>query len=187
MKIERLVDVFVQNGQENDDCLHRKLFNINVNLFSNNREYREIVFKIIEYMKTILCTTFKDYDRLKGVSGANIGIPFNIVATLYNGSIEIFINPIVVKTSRSKKEISSNCGSLNLPKAIKVERYLWIQVEWIDVEGKKHKKCFTTDKDHNSTTKSVPVVYIPQVAYTLQHEIDHNNGILITTPRKEAN
>lgn len=165
-KIEYLIDVFIQDGQENDDCLHRPGFNIDIKLFAENAVFNSIIHKIIDYMKMILLSKFKDYGKLKGISGANIGIPFNIVATLYDGVIEVFINPVILKVSRSKTNVLSNCGSINLPKAIKVERHSWVLVKWMDVGGEHHEENF-------SVTNS-------KKACTLQHEIDHNQGILIT-------
>lgn len=175
-KIEYLIDVFIQNGQSNDDCLHRPLFDVDIKMFRENRIFNEIIHRIVDYMKIILCTNFKDYGKLKGVSGANIGIPFNIVAILYDGLIETFINPSIVRVSRSKTTISSNCGSLKLPKSVKVDRHSWIQVKWMDIKGVSHKEYFTTVGIANYN--------ILPIAATLQHEIDHNKGILITDCKK---
>jgi len=175
-KIIHLISMFlVQDGEEDDDCLHRPGFNVNTRLFKKNREFNKIIHKIINYMKATFCIDFRDYNKLKGISGANIGVPFNIVGVSHNGSIEIFINPSITKVSRSKIIISSNCGSINLPEPIRVDRHTWIQVKWMDVNGEQHEKHFTI---HNNDKK------IPNIAGTLQHEIDHNQGILITDLKK---
>jgi peptide deformylase len=63
-----------------------------------------------------------------------------------------------------KVATDSNCGSIRLEKPIKVGRYAEIEVEWYDEEGKFHKEW------RNIETGSL----------TIQHEIDHNLGILIT-------
>lgn len=165
----------VQNGEEDDDCLHRPGFNVNRKLFLENREYNKIIQKVIEYMKTVLCTTFGNYDKLKGISGANIGIPLNIVEVLHNGHIHVFINPVIIKVSHSKITVLSNCGSVNLPKPISVDRNTWVRVKWMDVDGSQHEEHFTA----NNNDKKVP-----NIALTLQHEINHNQGILITDLRK---
>ena len=175
MKTKCLIDVFIQNGQENDDCLHRPGFNVDIKLFRENREFKTIIYQIVDYMKTILCTSFKDYGKLRGISGANIGIPLNIIAVLFEGRIDVFINPKVLKTSSSKTTVLSNCGSLNLPNPIKVNRHSWIQIEWMDINGKNRKRYFTI-------TDVINYNILP-IAATLQHEIDHNKGILITDLR----
>lgn len=161
----------VQNGEKDDDCLHRPGFDINTRLFEKNKEFNKLIHRIIDYMKMTLCIDFKDYNKLKGISGANIGIPFNIVAVLHNGIIEVFINPSIRKASRSKTTVLSNCGSINLPKAIHVGRHAWIQVKWMDTEGRDHKRYFTVSSDD-------------RIAGTLQHEIDHNQGVLIIDLKK---
>ena len=171
-----LIDVFIQNGQKNDDCLHRPGFNVDTELFRKNKAFRNIICQTIDYMKSVLCTSFKNYGKLKGISGANIGIPLNIVAVLFEGHIDVFINPKILKTSDSKTTVLSNCGSLRLPKPIKVNRNSWIQIEWMDINGKDHKKYFTITNVTNYNT-------LP-IAATLQHEIDHNKGILITDLRR---
>lgn len=175
MKDKHLIDVFIQNGQENDDCLHRSGFNVDTILFRENKTFKNIICQTIDYMKSVLCTSFKDYGKLKGISGANIGIPLNIVAVLHNGHIKVFINPNIIETSHSKITVLSNCGSLNLPKPISVERHTWIRVKWMDITGKHHEEHFTA---HNNNRT------ISNIACTLQHEIDHNKGILITDLRR---
>lgn len=176
MRNKHLIDVFIQNGQENDDCLHRSGFNVDIKLFRKNKEFRDIILQTINYMKTILCTSFQDYSKLKGISGANIGIPLNIIAVLFEGHIDVFINPKILKASSSKTTVLSNCGSLRLSKPIKVDRNSWIQIEWMDTNGKNCRKYFTMTNVTNYNT-------LP-IAATLQHEIDHNKGILITDLRR---
>lgn len=175
-RIKHLISMFlVQNGEEADDCLHRPGFDINPRLFKRNKDFNKIIHRIVDYMKMVLCIDFRDYNKLKGISGANIGIPFNIVAVLHDGVIEVFINPRVTKVSRSKITILSNCGSINLPKAISVDRHAWIQVKWMDIEGRDHKEHFTVRNNDKIG---------PNIAGTLQHEIDHNQGVLIIDLKK---
>lgn len=175
-RIEHLIDTFiVQNGKEHDDCLHRPGFDVHVKMFNENREFNKVIHRVIDYMKTVLCIDFRDYNKLKGISGANIGIPLNIVAVMHNNIVEVFINPSITKVSRSKTTVLSNCGSINLPKAISVGSHAWIQVKWMDVEGRDHKEHFTMLSDNKIG---------PNIAGTLQHEIDHNQGILIIDLKK---
>jgi peptide deformylase len=165
-KIKYLADAIVQNGQTNDDCLHRPVFDVNVEMFRKNKMYNDIILGIIDYMILLLNTTFENYNPLKGISGANVGIPLNIVIVSDEGN-RIFINPVITKTSATKISVSTNCGSVNLPEPIKKDRYIWIQLEWIDIKGIHREKVFTIEENKRMTL-------------TLQHEIDHNKGILIT-------
>jgi peptide deformylase len=167
MKKKYIADAIVQNGQPNDDCLHRPGFDVNVKMFQKNKMYNKIILGIIDYMILLLNTNFENYNPLKGISGANVGIPLNIVIVSDQGRDSIFINPVITKTSATKIAVSTNCGSVNLPEPIKKDRHIWIQLEWIDVKGIQHEKVFTTEKNKRMT-------------FTLQHEIDHNKGILIT-------
>lgn len=166
MKIRYLADTIIQNGQIDDDCLHKQGFNVNIEMFQKNKAFNEIILGIIEYMTTILNTNFEDYPKLRGISGANVGIPFNIVV-LKNENLDcVFINPIITKKSHSKISALSNCGSVNLSKQIRIKRYTWVWVKWVDIRGKHHEQKFKTNTPNS-------------ICLTLQHEIEHNKGILI--------
>lgn len=166
-KMKYLSDAIVQNGQPDDDCLHRSGFDVNVQMFQKNKSYNKIILGIIDYMLLLLKTNFKDYTPLKGISGANIGIPLNIVIVADNKGNHVFINPSILNKSVTKITISTNCGSVNLPEPIKKDRHRWIKLQWMDVKGVHHKEKFTVEKSKSMTL-------------TLQHEINHNKGILIT-------
>lgn len=58
----------------------------------------------------------------------------------------------------------SNCGSLTLEEPIKIKRYEEVRVQFFDENGEFH--------DENFSRR--------QCSLTIQHEIDHNLGILIT-------
>jgi peptide deformylase len=110
---------------------------------------------------------YEDYPKLLGLSGANIGIPFNIISIYKNGVIHI-INPSIVKMSKQTRIVQSNCGSLRLSAKCSVVRREWIEVSYYDITGKHHQEKFT----------------IAEGGATIQHEIDHNKGILITNTNK---
>lgn len=166
MKKKYISDVIVQNGQPDDACLHRPGFNVNVEMFRKNKRYNKIILGIIDYMILSLNTTFENYNPLKGISGANIGIPLNIVI-VSDGGNRIFINPVITDASATKMTISTNCGSVNLSESIEKKRHTWIKIKWIDVKGILRKEKFAIKESKRMTL-------------TLQHEIDHNKGILIT-------
>ena len=74
----------------------------------------------------------------------------------------LMINPVI--TNRSKETEIGEEGCLSLPDLRwEVERSLWIDVEWIDIRGRKIKKHITGFG-----------------AKVVQHEIDHLDGILIS-------
>ena len=158
----------VQEDEKDNSILRKLLFNVNMRLYNNNTAYKELISTIINHMTTTLKQKYTDYPKVKGISGANVGIPFNIVIIKIKrktkDAIVVFINPKCKKTENSKLHIvSSNCGSLCLKENISVERHDSIDLEYYNINGRLIHKYVDT-----------------QEVYTLQHEIDHNNGILIT-------
>jgi peptide deformylase len=119
-------------------------------------------------MKLVMTQEYDNYPKLAGLSGANIGIPFNIIALLKNDEIVYMINPSIIKMSKQIRMISSNCGSLNLKEKISVLRREWIDVSYYDTFGRHNQERFT----------------IAEGGSTIQHEIAHNRGILITDGTK---
>lgn len=133
-------------------------------LFKSNTEYQEIIIQICNYMTDIMSKKFSDYSNLLGLSGANIGIPYNIIAFVKDDRINHMINPIVVAMSKKTKTKLSNCGSINLKDKCVVSRREWIAVEYYNINGVLEQKKFTLD----------------ECGGTIQHEICHNKGFLIT-------
>ena len=148
---------------EDRDILTRRLFDVNMRLFNNNEGYRNLVLHCCEYIRIGAETEKEGYSKPYGFSGANAGVPFNIIATA-DGTV--FINPKIVETSWNMVETLSNCGSLLLPEPIKIKRYANVKVTYFDIMGNQRS--------------------ISGRLATLQHEIDHNNGILITDRATEA-
>lgn len=158
----------MQNGEVNDDMLHRKLFDVNMRLFNTNKEYRQLILSIVNYMKRVAKKRFKDYTKAKGISGANVGIPFNIVGIENNGKWDFFLNSKRIKKSWKKEVAKSNCGSLRLKKPIEIKRYKWIKVEYYNLKGKKEIDYFDG-----------------HYGRTIQHEMEHNQGVLIVDKERE--
>lgn len=108
---------------------------------------------------------FSNYPKLAGISGANIGVPWNIILVKNRHEKSLtMINPSVFGMSEGKITVQSNCGSLLLPKKISVERREWVEVSYYDVAGIPQKQRFAVEDK----------------GCTVQHEIDHNRGVLIT-------
>jgi len=163
MKKESIEEFIVQNKETDDSMLHSRLFNVNMRLFNSNKKYKRLILNIISYMEKIAKKKFKDYTPAKGISGANIGIPFNIIgAKNKNDKWDFFINPKYLRRSGIRKIVESNCGSLRLEKPIKVKRCKWIKLGYYDLEGKRRIKRFNGS-----------------YGYTIQHEVNHNKGILV--------
>jgi len=161
-------EYLVQNSESENQSLRNELLNVNMRLFASNKRYNSIIVLIIEYMKSLFATKFSDYSSLRGISGANIGIPINIIGFVDKKSrIVIMINPFIKEYSSEKQTVSSNCGSLVLPEAIRVERSVSITVDYRNESGEKCVKSFKGSE-----------------AFVIQHEIDHNNGILIIQKEK---
>ena len=114
-------------------------------------------------MKLVMSQEYENYPKLAGLSGANIGIPFNIIAVSKNDEIICMLNPSIVKMSKQTRIVSSNCGSLNLREKISVSRREWVDVSYYDIFGRHNQERFT----------------IANGGATIQHEIDHNRGVLI--------
>lgn len=161
MKIARCL---VQHDEQFSEMLHEKLFDVNIRLFKYNKEYRNMILGLLNYMKDLLNTKFEDYAELKGISGANVGIPFNLVVVKNGKGTLKMVNPSYTAIDTfDKRTVKSNCGSINLEESIEVERYREVSVCYHDEAGERH-----------------DITIDGAFASTVQHEIDHNNGILIT-------
>jgi len=79
----------------------------------------------------------------------------------------ILINPVIVNHSKETRRSEEGC--LSIPnKKIERERYLTVEVEYQDLRGNR-KILHLSDKNGTAW------------AQCIQHEIDHLNGILMTT------
>jgi len=163
----KIAEMLVQNGEKHDDILHMKSGPVNIRLYKSNKKYRSIIKSIVDYMKAGANIDFEDYPEAQGISGANVGIPFNIVIVVTEDKEEVFLNPVVKDFSLEETKCTTNCGSVNLDEPIKVWRRRWVEVEYYDLQGEKHCEKFRIGDDK------------PVASATLQHEIEHNLGILI--------
>ena len=137
------------------DILTRKLFDVNLRLYKSSKQYRGIVRDCAAYILWCAQTEKEGYKKPHGYSGANAGIPFNIIAT----PEEVMLNPKIIVASEEMVESLSNCGSLCLDNPIPIHRHTRITFTYYDLDLVLHQ---TTGR------------YL-----TIQHEIDHNNGVLI--------
>lgn len=163
-------DYMVQIREQQNETLTRKLHDVNIRLYNNNKEYRKIVKSIIDLMSRILYMDFTDYPSLKGVSGANVGIPFNIIVIKINEVTKQMLNPAIIKKTGKDIELTSNCGSLLLSEDVTVLRSEIIEVVYYDLNGDKKIEKFSRNN-----------------GFTIQHEIEHNLGITLLNTKKEEN
>lgn len=101
-----------------------------------------------------------------GLSAIQIGLPLNLfVIEAHSENIDldfkgIFLNPKIVKEWGPLTKLSEAC--LSLPSiSAQVERFEYIELEWFDIEWKKHIEEFNGIQ-----------------ARIIQHEYDHLNGNL---------
>jgi peptide deformylase len=150
--------------EDQDPILRTKLFNVPMRLFRSNHSFRKVILYIISHMRAMLNSKYDDYPEVRGISGANVGIPYNIIIVKDRKEERVFINPLMSPLGDETVEVESNCGSIILDRPIKVRRHKKIVVSWYDEEfGQHHTEEFEG-----------------QVGNTIQHEIEHNLGILIT-------
>jgi peptide deformylase len=162
-------DYLVQVGYEEENkFLHTKMFDVNMRLFSSSTEYKNIILSTLNSMRRIILSDFEDY-TLRGLSGANIGIPFNIIILLvknshYPDNILEMINPKIITYSGYVRKHSTNCGSICLPGPILVDRNDRIDVLYYKRDGLLRRNIFS----------------IEEGSLIIQHEVDHGLGKLIT-------
>ncbi len=119
--------------------------------------------KTLAYLKE---TTESPEVKAIGLCGPNLGIRHRVIYIDYAGAVLSIINPIITKAS--KQTSISKEGCLSLPEtlgdgAIPIERPKRITLNFIN------------EHDMELTIKFDGII-----ARSIQHEIDHLNGILIT-------
>lgn len=77
----------------------------------------------------------------RGFAAPQIGIGKSVFTTFINDEIQIFINPRIINTSETKNYYKELCLSSGIISA-DVARPDWIEMEWMDTEGKIHKEKF---------------------------------------------
>lgn len=165
----KIAHYLVQNDEEHDQVLHVRLFPVNIRLLKENLGYMGIIEGIVSYMQDIMEEKFSDYPQCQGISGANVGIPFNIVIIKNKKGNIVMLNPEIIAHSEEVVETESNCGSLNLDRKVTVPRYKEVTVEYVDWPEEEDFEVVGAFNKQVKVFKSA----------TVQHEIDHNNGILI--------
>lgn len=157
------------DNKEDVQFLRKVLFPVNIRLLQTSDEYKHIIQECCDYLSKMVLTKCDGYKLPHGMSGANLAIPFNIIAIAENRNCDeatsrVMINPKILAYQGKPVQTTSNCGSLTLEEPIKVWRWPQIIVEYYEIWGEK------VQYHANQTYGS----------FTIQHEVDHNNGLLIT-------
>jgi peptide deformylase len=155
------------DNEEDIPYLRTQLFQVNIRLFHTSSYYRTLIQNAVDVLRTYALAQYKDYKDPHGMSGANAGIPWNIIAIVVdrgrpNARCLCMLNPKILD-QRDPCVRLSNCGSIRLFSPINVSRYNIIRLGYFTELGEYKEENFTG-----------------AVAATIQHEVDHNNGILIT-------
>ena len=99
-------------------------------------------------------------DICVGMAANMIGVNKRIIAFSVGPMVMTMINPVIVK--KSKETFEADEGCLSLPGTRKTIRHQEIEVEFMDMDFKKHRQAYS----------GFP-------AQIIQHEIDHCDGIVI--------
>jgi peptide deformylase len=165
----RITDYLVQEFDENEydkTILHKPVFPVNMRLFKTSPFFRQLIMDIINYMDSHLnMTSFEDSTGAPmGISGAKLGVPWNIIGYKNKGKNKFCINPKITRYSADKIETDTNCGALRLKANIKVLRANLIDIEYFDLRGQR-----TIEKNIGRY----------EGGFIIQHEVEHNFGICI--------
>lgn len=164
----KVTDYLVQENiaEEFDkSILHKPLFDVNMRLFRSSPFYRQLIMDVVNYMDAHLNMTFEDYPNPRGISGANLGIPFNVIGFKHQGKNKFCINPKITKRSKEVVETTTNCGSFRLKQDIKVLRSVMIDLEYYDLKGQK-----TMERNISRN----------EGGFVIQHEVEHGLGLCVT-------
>lgn len=134
----------------------------------NSAEVKTLINDIYE--------TLRDREHGVGMSAIQVGQPLTVTVVMIRPTPnrpeltnfnKVYFNPRIIETFGKKEPMWEGCCSVldeNMnPVYAKVPRYTKIRVEYRDEAGKKHRELADGF-----------------LAHVLQHEIDHNNGILFT-------
>ena len=150
-------------NEEDRDILTRPNFDVNMRLFYSNPQYRHIVSSCCDLIRLCTLTEKEGYKAPHGWSGANAGIPFNIIGVKYEDACRILINPNIYSTDGKRIKVKTNCGSVILKEPTEMVRWEYIWVRYFNEFG----ESFDWGKIG------------PNPGFTIQHEIQHTQGILI--------
>ncbi len=113
----------------------------------------------VEVINDLIDTLRANLDHCVGMAANMIGVKKRILVFTVGNIIVPMVNPVIIKKEKPY-EAEESC--LSLDGFRKTTRYETIEVEYLDVNFKKHKQIFTGF-----------------TAQIIQHEVDHFEGIII--------
>lgn len=152
---------------EDRDILTRPLFAVNMRLFHSSPGYKKLVLAACEYIAMCCLHEANGVKSYIGYSGANAGIPWDIIAVLRDGYPVVMINA-QLKLGDRKQLSYESCGSLPKAGTFMINRSTNVIVVYYDVAGEGHDLLLSGTE-----------------AFVAQHEVDHNDGILLTDRVRE--
>lgn len=162
---------YVTHIKNEEDVIYLKSvhFPVNMRLFNTSPEYKAIILQQCEYIRQNCLETKAGYKKPHGMSSANLGLAFNIIGiTKFRYEpieyCQIMINPVITKYIGKQVNTLSNCGSLTLEDSIPLKRYETVRIKYFNEEGIEKEEIYGRDNG----------------SFTIQHEVEHNLGILIT-------
>lgn len=162
---------YLTNISNKEDIIHlkSKLLPVNIRLMKTSPEYKTLIQNECDYIRFLALTQMDGYKKPHGMSAANAGLAFNIVGIVKNRGAKdefckILINPEIKEYLGDFIPVKTNCGSVVLDSPIEIYRYETVDVCYFDENGDMWRHMFSRQDG----------------SLTIQHEVDHNNGILIT-------
>ena len=113
----------------------------------------------VEVINDLIDTLRANLDHCVGMAANMIGVKKRILVFSVGNIIVPMVNPVILK-KENPYEAEESC--LSLEGFRKTTRYETIEVEYLDINFKKHKQIFTGF-----------------TAQIIQHEVDHFEGIII--------
>lgn len=113
----------------------------------------------VEVINDLIDTLRANLDHCVGMAANMIGVKKRILVFSVGNIIVPMVNPVILKKEKPY-EAEESC--LSLEGFRKTTRYETIEVEYLDINFKKHKQIFTGF-----------------TAQIIQHEVDHFEGIII--------
>ncbi|TAN64432.1 peptide deformylase [Paraclostridium sordellii 8483] len=113
----------------------------------------------IEVVNDLIDTLNANLDNCVGMAANMIGVKKRILVFTVGSIIVPMINPIILKKEKPYEAEESCVSLIGFRKTIRYEN---IEVEYLDINFKKHKQAFTGF-----------------TAQIIQHEVDHFEGIII--------
>ena len=174
-KLKRKEKALIEAGNSNDTMRVLVITNSKDSLFLR-KQAKDVNFEkdeeLIRYFSRRMSYTMTHPSHMGvGIAAPQVGLSRNIICvqrfSKEDTPVEVYINPKIISCSDSTQVGQEGCLSIPNQKG-EVKRYSSIEVEYLDLDGKKHIEQVTGFD-----------------AVIFQHEIDHLRGILFIDHLKD--